>query len=171
MPPYLVLAALFVSNAAFGQPQPLTEAQRAELRKKADELRERNAREREEIQKNFRPATVPTAPEAKGVTHHQICRAAVAALMGRDPSIVQITREQDGIIYLAYTRPTDGTRWENRCRIVGNRVNWATLTGRWRDDHRDERVTYEVKPAGGVVIRQTFTDGSISEKSFPAAAF
>lgn len=166
---HALVLLLLIPLISIGQSQPMTEAQRAELRKKADELRERNAREREEIQRSFSSASPISAASSTTVQPGQVCRATIAAVMGHDPTIVKISRTEDGVVYLVYVRPTDGTRWESRCRVSGNRVTWASLTGRWREDPRDERITFEVRSSGSLVIRQAFPDGSSSEKNYALA--
>lgn len=97
----------------------------------------------------------------------RVCRAAVAALNGRDPAIIKVENVADGIAYVRYARPTDGRVWKNRCRVEGNRVVWASVDlngpgsgpGRWRTDAEDEVVTYALK-ADTVKVRITYSDGS-----------
>ena len=73
-----------------------------------------------------------------------VCRATIAAIMGREPDTIKVTKFVSGIVYTSYLRPNDGTRWSNRCRIDGNRVIWATDTGRWRTHALDPKITYSV---------------------------
>lgn len=150
------------------QAAPPREANRAELQRKADELRERNAREREAIQKGF---VAPSPADANSLqpTLAQVCRAAIGALMGREPKIINITRQDGDVVFTRYARPGDGTVWENRCRLQGNVVHWATATGRWRTDPAEEVVTYAVTPTRDLVIKLRHADGSTSMKPFPMA--
>jgi hypothetical protein len=47
----------------------------------------------------------------------QVCRATIAALMGRDPAIIKVDRIEGEIVYVTYIRANDGTSWSNRCKI------------------------------------------------------
>jgi hypothetical protein len=86
-------------------------------------------------------AAPPYAPEA-------ICRTAIAAVMGRDPKIVRVTRTTDDVLFLSYLRPIDNFVWAYRCKIRGNRVIWASEPGRWREDPKDEKVFFEIVGGG-----------------------
>ena len=103
------------------------------------------------------------------VDERAICRAAIAAVMGRSPAIVKVTKVDRGVVSTSYTRPADGSVWRNRCQIKGDRVIWATDTGRWRDGPHDERIQYDVR-GNAIAIVQRFTDGSKSEEVFPLSA-
>jgi hypothetical protein len=149
--------------------QSVSAAQREELRKSTDEARERNAREREAIQKNLAPNKPNPPQSSQSVTALQICKAAIAALMGRTPDIVSVTQETGGVLYLAYIRPSDRSTWRNRCKVNGTTVMWATEPGRWRDHPLDEKVTFRTA-GSNIVIKQLFSDGSASEKTFPISA-
>jgi hypothetical protein len=102
------------------------------------------------------------------VTKEHICKAGIAKIMGRDPKTIKVLRNDGGIVHLQYVRTNDGSLWSNRCRVDGSRVMWASDTGRWRDDPLDEKVTYAVT-ADTVTIKETFTDGSSSQKEFKAS--
>lgn len=97
-----------------------------------------------------------------------VCKAAIAAIMGRDPATIKATRGVDGVVETSYVRPGDGTRWSQRCRLEGDKVVWASDTGRWRDSPADEVITFSVGPDRSVTIKQTYQDGSASEETFPA---
>jgi hypothetical protein len=95
-----------------------------------------------------------------------ICKATIAALMGRNPSIMQVESEHTGAVYITYKRPDDGTRWKTKCKVVGNQVHWGNSDGRWRDLPEDGKVTYSFD--GNVIkVNEHFTDGSVSTKAFP----
>jgi hypothetical protein len=98
----------------------------------------------------------------------QICRAAIGAVMGRDPKIIKVTKIDSGIIHMSYSRPDDGTIWEQRCRIEDQKVIWATKSGRWREHPLDEVITHAVTRTS-VTISQKFTDGSTLTKSYSRA--
>lgn len=116
-------------------------------------------------------ATVLLASNAVGqstVDLPMICKAAIAKIMGRDPSIIRIDRRSSDVVFLSYTRADDRTRWAYRCRIDGNRVIWASDTGRWRDDPRDEKAYFErLTNPPRIRIVERFSDGSEADAVFP----
>lgn len=100
-------------------------------------------------------AEQPIAP----FTREQICRAAIATLMGQRPTIVKVTGGYADVVNVVYARPGDGKKWANRCRLEGSRVMWASDPGRWRTDPLDEVVTFGVS-GDTLTIRQRYSDGS-----------
>lgn len=109
-----------------------------------------------------------TAAAETVITNEHICKAGIAKIMGRDPKIIKILRSEGGIVRLQYIRTDDGSLWSNRCRIDGSSIMWASATGRWRDDPRDEKITFIVA-ADTVTVKETFTDGSSSQRAFKAS--
>jgi hypothetical protein len=97
----------------------------------------------------------------------RVCRAAVAALNGRDPAIIKVERVGGGIAHVGYVRPNDGKAWKNQCRVEGDRVVWASVDlngpgsgpGRWRTDTEDEVVTYAIE-GKKVKVTIRYSDGS-----------
>lgn len=92
----------------------------------------------------------------------RICRAAIATVMGRDPSVIRVIGSQSGIVDVRYTRD-DGTIWTNRCRVEAGRVTWAAVEnnrpGRWRTE---DSITYriegdEITITESMMGTQTFT--------------
>ncbi|MBI2260282.1 MAG: hypothetical protein HYU62_01255 [Caulobacterales bacterium] len=81
------------------------------------------------------PEVAPVAMTAKDMG--RVCRAAIATVMGRDPSIIRVTATNGNIVDVRYTRD-DGTVWSNRCRVESGRVTWAAIEngqpGRWRTE-------------------------------------
>lgn len=94
-----------------------------------------------------------------------VCRATMSAIFGHDISIIKTTGIKDGIASSSYVRPSDGTVWSNRCKIEGNRIIWASDTGRWRTHPMDEVITYS-KAGRTLTITQKFDDGSSIVKEF-----
>jgi hypothetical protein len=112
-------------------------------------------------------ATVSLA-DSPAFSDQQICKAAVGAIMGRDPKIITVTKNEAGVVYLHYIRTDDGSKWAYRCKLEGNKIIWASDAGRWRNDPMDERITYDIHGENLSII-QTFSDGSASTDSFQAA--
>jgi hypothetical protein len=90
-------------------------------------------------------AAPPLEPEV-------ICRAAIGSLMDRDPKLFRMTRTDGDVLFLSYVRPIDNFDWTYRCKIRGNRVIWASEPGRWREDPKDDKVSFEIV-AGGKQLR------------------
>ena len=77
-----------------------------------------------------------------------ICRAAIASIKDRDPKALKVALVRDGVFFLTYTRPIDSFVWTYRCRLEGSRVVWADEPGRWRNDPKDDRISFEATDAG-----------------------
>jgi len=91
----------------------------------------------------------------------RICRAAIAAIMARDPAMIRADVATGGYVSLHYRSPSHDSRWSYKCKIEGNRVLWGKLGGRWRDHFDDAVVTFHrgSNPTD-IVIRQQYSDGS-----------
>lgn len=91
---------------------------------------------------------INSTPEPEiSVSDEQVCKAAVAKMFYKDPSIIATSEGQSPVI-LTYTRKSDGSEWKYRCKVDGKNISWAGLIdgswGRWRTGPNDARVTYEV---------------------------
>ncbi|WP_409433648.1 hypothetical protein ACJ3XI_03825 [Litorimonas sp. RW-G-Af-16] len=102
-----------------------------------------------------------------------LCRATVAATMGRDIAIIGVDKFEDNITYVSYKRPSDKTVWKTRCKTSGNKIIWSTVDqegpgtgfGRWRDHSMDSKIVYSID-SDTVTITEKFPDGSGSPKVF-----
>lgn len=107
---------------------------------------------------------------ASEVTVGQVCKAASAAMFGRDHKIMQLDKVESGIAYVHYIRQNDDTRWAIKCKLIGNQVMWASdnpdSIGRWRDDPADSTVKYAVE-GKKIIITEVYSDGSSSSNSYP----
>jgi hypothetical protein len=72
-----------------------------------------------------------------------ICRAAIASIKGRDPKLIKVARAGDDVFFLRYTRPADKFDFVYRCRVEANRVVWADEPGRWRNEPKDDKISFE----------------------------
>lgn len=96
----------------------------------------------------------------------RICRATVAATMGRPVEIISVDRSSGGEADVRYTREEDRSVWKTRCRIDGDRVTWRGIDafgpgsglGRWRDGPYDSRITVAIFETR-IRITETFEDG------------
>ncbi|PVZ66649.1 hypothetical protein [Pelagibaculum spongiae] len=99
------------------------------------------------------------------LSDQQICKGTIAAVMGRAPEIVKIDSVQGSVTHLSYIRPNDGKHWIYRCKLQGNRVIWATDTGRWRTDQYDSKITFSVN-GNSLNIIQKYSDDSEGTKTY-----
>ncbi|MGY8619684.1 hypothetical protein [Pantoea eucalypti] len=108
--------------------------------------------------------------QASEVTVGQACKAASAAMFGRDHKIMQLDKVESGVAYVHYIRQDDGTRWAIKCKLIGDQVMWASnnpeSTGRWRDDPADSTVKYAIN-GKKIIITEFYSDGSSTTNSYP----
>ena len=101
-----------------------------------------------------------------------ICRTAIAAITGRDLKLFQATDAPDGTIALTYARPFDNFVWAYHCRLEGDRVIWADEPGRWRQDAKDDNISFEIVDGGAQLrITKTPVNGSATQELFDHAKF
>ena len=101
----------------------------------------------------------------------RVCRATIASLMGRSPSIIHVDRIEDRVAYTSYRRPGDRKLWRNACMAGERRVIWAAVEGsgsaagigRWRMSDADEFLTYELKGDDVVITTSYGGEGGASE--------
>jgi hypothetical protein len=105
--------------------------------------------------------------EKKSFSHAQICKAGIAAIAGRDPTIVKVDRAQMDAIYLSYVWPTDGKRWAYKCKIQGDKIISGADAGRWRTHRDDSVITFNVQGSTLIGVER-FGDGSSNRKMFTA---
>ncbi|MFN3880102.1 MAG: hypothetical protein ACK4L8_01550 [Nitrincola lacisaponensis] len=99
------------------------------------------------------------------VTKSHICKAGIATVMGRDPSIMRIDNDLDGVLYLSYVRDDDSSFWGYKCKVEGSLIIWASDTGRWRDHPADSRLSYRIE-AETIHVEEGHSNGSTTKKSF-----
>src|ERR1700678_2186676 len=98
-----------------------------------------------------------------------ICRAAIASIKDRDPKLIKVSLIRDDVFFLTYTRPIDSFVWTYRCRIEGSRVVWADEPGRWRNEPKDDKISFEAIDAGAhlqiiVTHRNGLTDKQVFDR-------
>ncbi|WP_099186155.1 zinc ribbon domain-containing protein [Sphingobium fuliginis] len=105
----------------------------------------------------------------------RVCRAAVAHMMGKSPSIMKVVSNRGGIVRIQYKRPDDGTIWKDDCRLEGQRVMWRSVdafgasgAGRWRNDPNDEVITYSID-GSTIRIGQKYSDGTYDAADYTVA--
>lgn len=107
-------------------------------------------------------------PSQPWPTNKELCKAGISILMGRDPRIMKIDSTDGEIVYLSYIRPDDRSLWSYRCKIEGNRIIWASSTGRWRTHPLDEVITFSVS-GERLHLDQAYSDHSATKKTFTRA--
>lgn len=95
----------------------------------------------------------------------KICKAAIATMFSKHPSIILVDGIEGDMVRLSYVRSDDGTTWRYRCRISGDQIIWASDTGRWRTHPDDEKVTFKIV-GNAVIINEFYKDGSTKVKTF-----
>ncbi|WP_251976756.1 hypothetical protein [Salinicola avicenniae] len=113
---------------------------------------------------------VPGVAQSAEFSQAELCRAMVSATMGRDLSIIHVDRQSGGITHLSYNRPSDNSHWAMRCKLDGNRIIWATDTGRWRTHELDEVIIYKTS-GNTLTITQDWDDGSAIIDEFKKEQF
>ena len=93
-------------------------------------------------------ALMPGASASPAFETKAICRTAIAVLMDRDPKTLQASDAPDGVVVLTYARPFDNFVFTYRCKLEGERVVWADEPGRWRNEPKDAKVSFEVAGSG-----------------------
>ena len=112
-------------------------------------------------------ASAEPAFEAKA-----ICRAALASITGRDLKLFQAADAPDGTIALTYARPFDNFAWAYHCRLEGNHVIWADEPGRWRQDAKDDKISFEVVGSGAQLrITKTPVNRAATQELFERDKF
>jgi hypothetical protein len=100
------------------------------------------------------------------VPSNEICLAGLATITGRNPSIMNLRREAD-FLWVTYTRPSDKKVWSYRCRVSGNRIEWADEAGNWRNKPQSNIVTFEIVNGGkSIKVTEDFRDGSKTDKTY-----
>ncbi|PKF49848.1 hypothetical protein [Enterovibrio nigricans] len=101
-------------------------------------------------------------------TQLQICKASLAAIKGKSPSIMSVDKtEVDAdteldIFHISYKRPDDGKKWLYRCKVDKTRAVWSQgQDGRWRDQAQDPTIRFTID-GDEIEIHETFPDGSAS---------
>ena len=148
----ITAVAVVLTLAACGERTSLDEAN--------DQLADSTA-ELREVTANAALLTPSTQPvSVDDADKGRICRAAIASLNGRDPAIIKVVSNADGINRVRYTRD-DGTVWTNDCRVSDDgSAKWRAVQngqpGRWRDE---DTIRYAV--AGPSISIQTFMGGEL----------
>jgi len=114
-------------------------------------------------------SSMALAVEKSAPKNHVICKAGIAAIMGRSPSIMKASNIDGPVIGISYIRKDDGTKWALKCRILGNKIIWGNSDGRWRTDPLDGVVNYKIEK-DSIVVAVRYYDGSESLEKYKISA-
>ena len=110
-------------------------------------------------------SSIILADERADFSAQKICKAAIGQIMGKNPKIINTYLAGNSIVQLSYIRENDGTKWSYRCKVEGNKIIWASETGRWRDHPLDPKLTYSI--SGRILhIEEDYGDGSSTKQKF-----
>ncbi len=100
--------------------------------------------------------------------YERVCKGAVSAILSPPIDTIRVTKKEGEVLFLIYTRKSDGKVWNYKCKLVDRTVIWGAADGRWRTDPKDEKITFFVdRSRGTFTIRQAFGDGSSDVTEFP----
>jgi hypothetical protein len=112
-------------------------------------------------------ACAKPSPTVSLSEYDRICKGAISVLFFTPVEDIKVTRRAGEVVYLSYTRKSDGTVWRNKCRIEGTAIIWGSEDGRWRTHSQDEKLSFILhRDARTLTIRQSFSDGSGDQKTF-----
>ncbi|MEZ8081903.1 hypothetical protein [Enterovibrio norvegicus] len=89
-----------------------------------------------------------------------LCKSYIANIFHRQPSVYSHYKtDEEGLIYVRFIRPNDGTLWVNRCKITSENMLWSTYLkddkkwGRWRVEDKANLTEYEPNRAEYEIIK------------------
>lgn len=100
--------------------------------------------------------------DPKNFTFEDIAKYTIASIVFQSESKINV-RKKGEIFYLDYTK--DGKKNTFKVKFEKNRILWGNNDGRWRDNPLDEKIFFE-ETGKNLIIRQIWSDGSISEEKF-----
>ncbi|AIN17610.1 hypothetical protein ACQ8YR_001299 [Yersinia enterocolitica] len=99
----------------------------------------------------------------------KICKATAALSFSKDPKIMKLDAIKGDIAYVHYIRSSDKSKWAIKCRLNGERVEWASNNpdslGRWRTDADDSVITYSID-GDKLHIQEKYDDNSATSESY-----
>jgi len=78
---------------------------------------------------------------------------------------MKIDKNIENEIYLSYIRASDYKIFSYKCKIKGNRIIWASATGRWRSHASDSIITFTIEE-NIIIVKDKFSDGSENKEIF-----
>lgn len=111
--------------------------------------------------KIFFAMVVPVLCFGADFTREQICKATIATVMFKQPSIMVSKKLADGDVKVFYAR-NDGTKWAYKCKINEQNILWGSIDGRWRNE---DIITYSTQKQT-ITINKTTSGTERIIKSF-----
>ena len=109
--------------------------------------------------------TTVSQGEEKVFDDRQICKAAISLVMGIEPNQIMYDQDTSKEIYLSYRLKDEKEVYRYRCKIEGNRVIWASASGRWRTQKDDAMITYYVNSDRVTVEERYLGEEGLAGKS------
>ena len=108
---------------------------------------------------------MPSISFAKALSDAHICVAAMATVMNQEAETIKIDRQQKQITHISFLDIKDNIKWEFKCLMEGNRVQWATKMGNWRNTRLDSVIEFEIQDEI-LMIQESHKNGSVFKKQF-----
>ena len=95
-------------------------------------------------------------------TSVQVCKAALASIMGVAPKSIKSKKRENGVVYLYYLLEGKSEIYGYKCKLKDNRIIWGSAMGRWRTQKDDMLITFKINNKS-ITIKERFNDESESE--------
>ncbi len=105
------------------------------------------------------------AATAQKLSDAQICRAAMSTIMDQKLEDVEFKREVKQVKYINIPPSKDNSTFKFKCTVTGNKIQWASEFGTWRDTDLDSKVSYDIKE-GFLFVREKYNSGYTFNKRF-----
>jgi len=125
----------------------------------------------EELVELATAAVTPSKPSL--IELGNVCRAAVAKMMGHPVSIMKAAANDGDVVRVQYNRPSDAKLWKADCRVSGDAISWRYVDatagsgpGQWKSiGELGESMTFKTE-GEDVTINQDFGGGSIDSTTY-----
>jgi len=120
------------------------------------------------------PVDLPSA-ETRPFSTAQVCKAAIAGMMGRDMGTLKAAKANTAGVYkISYRRPSDGNQYSIDCKLSGNNVIWTESgqsTNRWNGKGNvDFNVEFAINDAS-LTITELYANSDDSAYSYTMKDF
>lgn len=105
-----------------------------------------------------------TRGQLKEFTNEELAKFTISSIMGQTPKIMKSEKRND-FYHVSYIRPSDSQKFEYKIKFDGDRIYWATIDGRWRNDSLDEKIIF-IEEGKNLKIIQIFSDSSSSTDTY-----
>jgi len=104
--------------------------------------------------------------QAKDLDDAEICRAAIAAIMGQKLEGVHFDKEVKQVKYISFAQTPKHSINKFKCSVgESGKIHWASEYGAWRDGELESLVRYEIKDTK-LIILEEYNSGAIFKKLY-----